>query len=152
MLAVQSKPKGDTAVPENSLTIVGNICDEPTLRFMPNGDAVANFTVASTPRTFDKQSQEWKDGEALFLRCNVWRSTAENVAESLAKGSRVILTGCLKQRSFESKGEKRTVIELEVDEIGPSLKFATATPKKLAKTGAAPKAAEQWDDPNAPPF
>lgn len=112
---------------ETTLTVVGNLTSDPELRFTPSGAAVANFTVASTPRTFDRQSQEWKDGEALFLRCNVWRQQAENVAESLQRGSRVMVTGRLKQRSFDTKeGEKRTVIELEVDEVAPSLKFATA--------------------------
>ena len=109
------------------MTVVGNLTADPELRFTASGAAVANFTVASTPRTFDRASGEWKDGEALFLRCNIWRQPAENVAESLTRGSRVIVSGRLKQRSFETKeGEKRTVIELEVDEIGPSLRYATA--------------------------
>ena len=113
---------GDTVI-----TVVGNLTADPELRFTASGAAVANFTVASTPRTFDRASNEWKDGEALFLRCNIWRQAAENVAESLTRGSRVIVSGRLKQRSFETKeGEKRTVIELEVDEIGPSLRYATA--------------------------
>jgi single-strand DNA-binding protein len=113
---------------ETVITVIGNLTADPELRFTPSGAAVANFTVASTPRTFDRQSQEWKDGEALFLRCNVWRQAAENVAESLTRGSRVIVSGRLKQRSFETKeGEKRTVVELEVDEIGPSLRYATAS-------------------------
>ena len=109
------------------MTVIGNLTADPELRFTASGAAVANFTVASTPRTFDRASGEWKDGEALFLRCNIWRQPAENVAESLVRGSRVIVSGRLKQRSFETKeGEKRTVIELEVDEIGPSLRYATA--------------------------
>jgi single-strand DNA-binding protein len=113
---------GDTVI-----TVVGNLTADPELRFTPSGAAVANFTVASTPRTFDRQSGEWKDGEALFLRCNIWRQAAENVAETLTRGARVIVQGRLKQRSFETReGEKRTVIELEVDEIGPSLRYATA--------------------------
>ncbi len=113
---------GDTII-----TVVGNLTADPELRFTASGAAVANFTVASTPRMFDRASGEWKDGEALFLRCNIWRQAAENVAESLTRGSRVVVTGRLKQRSFETKeGEKRTVIELEVDEIGPSLRYATA--------------------------
>ena len=121
---------GDTVI-----TLVGNLVDDPELRFTPSGAAVANFTVASTPRTFDRQSQEWKDGEALFLRCNVWRQAAENVAESLTRGSRVIVSGRLKQRSFDTKeGEKRTVIELEVDEIGPSLRYATAKVTRAARS------------------
>ena len=112
---------------ETVITVIGNLTADPELRFTPSGAAVANFTVASTPRTFDRQTSEWKDGEALFLRCNIWRQPAENVAESLTRGSRVIVSGRLKQRSFETKeGEKRTVIELEVDEIGPSLRYATA--------------------------
>ena len=112
---------------ETVITVVGNLTADPELRFTPSGAAVANFTVASTPRTFDRQSQEWKDGEALFLRCNVWRQAAENVAESLTRGSRVIVSGRLKQRSFETTdGEKRTVVELAVDEVGPSLRYATA--------------------------
>jgi len=112
---------------ETVITVIGNLTADPELRFTPAGAAVANFTVASTPRTFDRASGEWKDGEALFLRCNIWRQPAENVAESLVRGSRVIVSGRLKQRSFETKeGEKRTVIELEVDEIGPSLRYATA--------------------------
>ncbi|NKZ73593.1 single-stranded DNA-binding protein [Rhodococcus hoagii] len=109
------------------ITIIGNLVADPELRFTPAGAAVANFTVASTPRTFDKQANEWKDGEALFMRCQVWREAAENVAESLSRGSRVIVTGKLKSRTFETReGEKRTVIELEVDEVGPSLRYAPA--------------------------
>ena len=124
---------------ETVITVIGNLTSDPELRFTPSGAAVANFTVASTPRTFDRQSQEWKDGEALFLRCNVWRQAAENVAESLTRGSRVIVSGRLKQRSFDTKeGEKRTVIELEVDEIGPSLRYATATVSKTGRGDGAP--------------
>jgi len=115
------------------LTVVGNLTADPELRFTASGAAVANFTVASTPRAFDRTSGEWKDGEALFLRCNIWRQPAENVAESLTRGSRVIVSGRLKQRSFDTKeGEKRTVIELEVDEIGPSLRYATAKVNRAA--------------------
>jgi single-strand DNA-binding protein len=122
---------GDTVI-----TVIGNLTADPELRFTPSGAAVANFTVASTPRTFDRQSQEWKDGEALFLRCNVWRQAAENVAESLTRGSRVIVSGRLKQRSFDTKeGEKRTVIELEVDEIGPSLRYASAKVTRTQRSG-----------------
>ena len=117
---------GDTII-----TVIGNLTADPELRFTPSGAAVANFTVASTPRMFDRQTNEWKDGEALFLRCNIWRQAAENVAESLTRGARVIVSGRLKQRSFETKeGEKRTVVELEVDEIGPSLRYATAKVNK----------------------
>jgi len=112
---------------ETIITVVGNLTADPELRFTPSGAAVANFTVASTPRMFDKNLNEWKDGEALFMRCSIWRQAAENVAESLQKGARVVVTGRLKQRSYETKeGEKRTVVELEADEIGPSLKYATA--------------------------
>jgi single-strand DNA-binding protein len=112
---------------ETTITLIGNLTSDPELRFTPSGSAVANFTVASTPRTFDRQSNEWKDGETLYLRAAVWREAAENVAESLTKGMRVIVTGRLKSRSYETKeGEKRTVIELEVDEIGPSLRYANA--------------------------
>ena len=120
---------GDTII-----TVVGNLTADPELRFTPSGAAVANFTVASTPRMFDRQSNEWKDGEALFMRCNVWRQAAENVAESLTRGARVVVTGRLKQRSFETReGEKRTVVELEVDEIGPSLRYATAKVNKVSR-------------------
>jgi single-strand DNA-binding protein len=113
---------GDTVI-----TVIGNLTADPELRFTPSGAAVANFTVASTPRIFDRASNDWKDGDALFLRCSVWRQAAENVAESLTRGARVIVSGRLKQRSYETKeGEKRTVVELEVDEIGPSLRNATA--------------------------
>ena len=112
---------------ETVITVVGNLTADPELRFTPSGAAVASFTVASTPRTFDRQTNEWKDGEALFLRCSIWRQAAENVAESLQRGMRVVVTGRLKQRSFETReGEKRTVIELDVDEVGPSLRYATA--------------------------
>ena len=122
---------GDTVI-----TVVGNLTADPELRFTPAGAAVANFTVASTPRTFDRQTNEWKDGEALFLRCNIWREAAENVAESLTRGSRVIVQGRLKQRSYETReGEKRTVVELEVDEIGPSLRYATAKVTKAGRGG-----------------
>ncbi|MFS8102688.1 single-stranded DNA-binding protein [Lentzea alba] len=119
---------------ETTITVVGNLTADPEFHFIQSGAAVASFTVASTPRTFDKQSGEWKDGEALFLRCNVWRQVAENVAESLTRGSRVLVTGRLRQRSFETKeGEKRTVVELEVDEIGPSLRYATAKVNKVSR-------------------
>src|SRR5690625_3186532 len=112
---------------ETVITVVGNLTADPELRFTPSGAAVASFTVASTPRTFDRQANEWKDGETLFMRCSVWREAAENVAESLAKGNRVIVQGRLVQRAFETKeGEKRTVVEMQVDEVGPSLRYATA--------------------------
>ena len=121
---------------DTTITVVGNLTADPELRFTPSGAAVANFTVASTPRIYDRQSGEWKDGDALFLRCNIWREAAENVAESLTRGSRVIVTGRLKQRSFETReGEKRTVFEVEVEEIGPSLKYATAKVNKASRGG-----------------
>ena len=121
---------------DTTITVVGNLTADPELRFTPSGAAVANFTVASTPRIYDRQSGEWKDGEALFLRCNIWREAAENVAESLTRGSRVIVQGRLKQRSFETReGEKRTVFEVEVDEIGPSLRYATAKVNKASRSG-----------------
>ncbi|GAA2335273.1 single-stranded DNA-binding protein [Saccharopolyspora halophila] len=122
---------------ETVITVVGNLTADPELRFTPSGAAVANFTIASTPRTFDRQSGEWKDGEALFLRCNIWRQAAENVAETLTRGMRVVAQGRLRQRSFETKeGEKRTVVELEVDEIGPSLRYATAKVNKVSRGGS----------------
>ena len=121
---------------ETILTTIGNLTADPELRFSPSGIAVANFTVASTPRLFDRQSGEWKDGEAIFLRCSIWREAAENVAESLTRGSRVVVTGRLKQRSFETReGEKRTVVEIEVDDIGPSLRYATAKITKASRNG-----------------
>lgn len=117
-----------TMANDTTITVIGNLTSDPELRFTPSGSAVANFTIASTPRTFDKNSNEWKDGETLFLRASVWREAAENVAETLTKGMRVIAQGRLKSRSYDTKeGEKRTVIELEVDEIGPSLRSASAT-------------------------
>ncbi|WP_285186505.1 single-stranded DNA-binding protein [Rhodococcus sp. MEB041] len=119
---------------ETVITVVGNLTADPELRFTPAGAAVANFTVASTPRTFDRQSNEWKDGDALFMRCNIWREAAENVAESLTRGARVVVTGRLRQRSYETReGEKRTVVELEVDEVGPSLRYATAKVNKVSR-------------------
>src|SRR6188508_589090 len=119
-----------------TITVIGNLTDDPELRFTPSGAAVAKFRVASTPRFMDRQTNEWKDGEALFLRCSIWREAAENVAESLQRGARVIVSGRLKQRSFETReGEKRTVVELEVDEIGPSLKYATAKVNKVGRGG-----------------
>ncbi|HLV74608.1 single-strand binding protein [Actinomadura hallensis] len=122
---------GDTVI-----TMVGNLVEDPNLRFTPSGQAVASFRLASTPRYFDRQSGEWKDGEALFLTCNVWRQAAENVAETLQRGMRVIVQGRLKQRSYETReGEKRTVFEIEVDEVGPSLRNATAKVNKTQRQG-----------------
>ncbi|MBM7387068.1 single-strand DNA-binding protein [Clavibacter michiganensis] len=121
---------------ETIITVVGNLTSDPELRYTQNGLAVANFTIASTPRSFDRASNDWKDGDALFLRASVWREFAEHVASSLTKGSRVVATGRLKQRSYETKeGEKRTSIELEVDEIGPSLRYATAQVTRAAGGG-----------------
>ena len=121
---------------ETVITVVGNLTADPELRFTPSGAAVASFTVASTPRTFDRQSNEWKDGETLFMRCSVWREAAENVAESLSKGMRVLVQGRLVQRSFETReGEKRTVVEMQVDEVGPSLRYATAKVTRTQRGG-----------------
>jgi single-strand DNA-binding protein len=120
---------------ETTITIVGNITEDPTLTFTPSGIAVSNFTVASTPRKFDKNAQKWVDEPALFMRCSLWRQAAENVAETLTRGTRVIATGRLVQRSFDTReGEKRTVIELQVDEVGPSLKYATAKVNKVSRS------------------
>ena len=121
---------------ETVITVVGNLVDDPELRFTPSGAAVANFRIASTPRTFDRQTNEWKDGDALFLTCSVWRQAAENVAESLQRGMRVVVQGRLKSRQFETReGEKRTVFEIDVDEVGPSLKYATAKVTKTTRSG-----------------
>lgn len=121
---------------ETIITVIGNLTGDPELRFTPAGAAVANFTIASTPRTYDRQSNEWKDSDTLFMRCSVWREAAENVAESLVKGTRVIATGRLVQRSYETReGEKRSIIEMQVDEIGPSLRYATA---KVTRAQRAP--------------
>jgi len=129
---------------ETILTVVGNLTADPELRYTSTGLAVANMTIASTPRTFDRASNEWKDGEALFLRASCWREFAEHVAGTLTKGSRVIAQGRLRQRSYETKeGEKRTSMELEVDEIGPSLRYATAQITRAPRDGSAPRAAQQ---------
>lgn len=121
---------------ETIITVVGNLTDDPELRFTPSGAAVSNFRVASTPRTFDRQSGEWRDGDPLFLSCSVWRQMAEHVAESLERGMRVVVTGRLKQRSYETReGEKRTVVELDVDEVGPSLRYATAKVTRTQRSG-----------------
>ena len=124
------------AIGDTPITVVGNIVADPELRFTPSGAAVANFRVASTPRVFNRDSGQYEDGEALFLTCNVWRQAAENVAESLTKGMRVIVNGRLKQRSYQTKeGENRTVFEIEVDEVGPSLKFASAQVNRNPREG-----------------
>ena len=152
---------GDTVI-----TVIGNLTDDPELRFTPSGAAVANFTVASTPRSFNRQTNAWEDGETLFLRCSIWRQAAENVAESLTRGTRVVVQGRLKSRSYETReGEKRTVTELEVDEIGPSLTWATAKVTRASRSGgssggfggggggSAPQSApanDPWATPAAP--
>jgi single-strand DNA-binding protein len=121
---------------DTQITVVGNLVDDPELRFTPSGAAVANFRIASTPRTFDRQANEWKDGEALFLSCSVWRQAAENVAESLQKGMRVVVQGNLRSRQYETReGEKRTVFEIQVDEVGPSLRYATAKVTRTQRSG-----------------
>ncbi len=146
---------------DTTITVVGNLTSDPELRFTPSGASVASFTVASTPRFLDKSSNEWKDGDALFLRCSVWRQAAENAAESLHRGDRVIVTGRLKQRSFETReGEKRTVVEIDVDEVGPSLKYASARVSKASRGGGSggqaggqsrPSSSGPADDPWAAP-
>ena len=118
---------------ETTLTIVGNCVNDPELRFLASGVAVASFAVASTPRTFDKATNEWKDGETLFMRCSIWREAAENVAESLTRGTRVIVTGRLKSRSYEKDGQQRTAYELDVEEVGPSLRYARANVRKAER-------------------
>src|SRR5690348_7579268 len=147
---------------ETVITVVGNLVDDPELRFTPSGAAVAKFRVASTPRTFDRQTNEWKDGESLFLTCSVWRQAAENVAESLQRGMRVIVQGRLKQRSYETKeGEKRTVFEVEADEVGPSLRNASAKVTRASRGGGgggfgagggagASSSDDPWSTPAAP--
>ena len=136
---------------ETVITIVGNLTGDPELRFTPSGAAVANFTVASTPRTFDRMSNEWKDGEAMFLNCSVWRQVAENVAESLTKGMRVIVQGRLKSRSYETQsGERRTVFEVEVDEIGPALRYATAKVSRNPSSGNFQSGSAGWSAPPEP--
>ena len=136
---------------ETIITVVGNLTADPELRFTPSGAAVASFTIASTPRTYDRNTNEWKDGDALFLRCSIWRQAAENVAESLTRGSRVVVTGRLRQRSYETReGEKRTVVELEVDEVGPSLRYATAKVNKVSRSessGGRSRDQGGYDDP-----
>ncbi|AOX45950.1 single-stranded DNA-binding protein [Microbacterium sp. BH-3-3-3] len=143
---------------ETVITVVGNLTADPELRYTQNGLPVANFTIASTPRTFDRQANEWKDGEALFLRASVWREFAEHVAGSLTKGSRVIATGRLKQRSYQDReGNNRTSIELEVDEIGPSLRYATAQVTRAASSGGGggggqrPQVQQSADEPWSTP-
>ncbi len=121
---------------DTSITVIGNLTGDPELRFISSGAAVVNFTVASTPRTFDRQANEWKDGETLFMRCSLWREAAENVAESLTKGMRVIVTGRLVSRSWETNGEKRSVMEMQVDEVGPSLRYATAKVTRSQRGGS----------------
>jgi single-strand DNA-binding protein len=124
---------------ETTITVVGNLTADPELRFTPSGHPVANFTVASQPRTFDRQSGEWKDGETLYLNCSIWRNAAENVAESLTKGTRVVVQGRLRSRSYETReGERRTVFEVDVEEVGPSLRYATAKVTRRSSEGGSP--------------
>ncbi|WP_103348958.1 single-stranded DNA-binding protein [Amycolatopsis sp. CA-128772] len=141
---------------ETTITVVGNLTSDPDLRFTPAGAAVANFTVASTPRTYDRESGTWRDGDAMFLRCSLWRQYAEHVAESLVRGTRVVVHGRLRQRSYDTKeGEKRTVTELEVDEIGPSLRYATAKVTKISRATGAEGSSAWTPEPVAvgdPPF
>lgn len=148
---------------ETIITLVGNLTADPELRFTPSGAAVANFTIASTPRTFDKHANEWKDGDTLFMRCSLWREAAENVAETLTKGTRVMAVGRLVQRSYETReGEQRTVVELQVDEVGPSLKYASVKVERKQRSGGGATAAashDPWATDNgsasyddAPPF
>jgi len=145
------------AAGDTNITIIGNLVSDPELRFTPSGAAVAKFTVASTPRYLDKATNEWKDGDSLFLQCQIWRQAAENVAESLTRGMRVLVSGRLKQRSYETKeGEKRTVFEVEVDEVGPSLRNATAKVTKTTRQGGStggfgsPSAASNTDSSDDP--
>lgn len=135
-----------------TIHVTGTIVADPELKFTPSGAAVANFTIASTPRSFDKNTNSWKDGEALFIRCSVWRQAAENVAESLHRGYKVIVQGYLKQRSYEThEGEKRTVVEMEVQEIGPALTFVTATIHKAERGSTTRTASAPTDDPWSKP-
>ncbi len=140
---------GDTII-----TIIGNLTADPELRFTQSGAGVTNFTVASTPRQFDKTSNEWKDGETLFMRCSIWRDAAENVAESLVRGTRVIASGRLVQRSWEKDGERRTAVELQVEEVGPSLKYATAKVVKAQRGqgGQQTAPANAWATNEPAPF
>lgn len=160
----RERERGRLMAGETIITVVGNLTADAELRFTPSGAAVANFTIASTPRSFDKNRGEWKDQPALFMRCNVWRQQAESVAETLTRGMRVMATGRLVQRSFEHDGQKRTVVELEVDEVGPSLKYATAKVSKVSRSagdtsggsadpwGAAPAAGAGPAQEEEPPF
>ena len=133
---------------ETITTVVGNLTADPELRFTPSGAAVANFTVAATPRMLDRQRGQWRDGDALFMRCTIWRDAAEHVAESLTRGDRVVVQGRLRQRSFETRdGDKRTVVELEVDEIGPSLRYATAKVTKASRQGGTESSGGGSDEP-----
>jgi len=137
---------------EITTTVIGNLAADPELRFIPSGAAVANFTVAQTPRTFDRDSNSWKDGETFWMRCNVWRDTAENVAASLHRGDRVVVTGKLKQRSYDKDGVTHTVVEMEVDEIGAALRYAEVRVNKTQRSGGQPPAGQQqaWPQQQAP--
>ena len=134
------------------ITVVGNLTTDPNLRYTSSGAAVVDFTIASTPRSFDRNANEWKDGETLFLRCSLWREAAENVAESLTKGMRVIASGELISRSWEANGEKRTVVEMRVDEVGPSLKYATAKVTRSTKGASSVAAASSGYTPSNDPW
>lgn len=139
----------------NSTTLIGNLTADPELKFTQSGSAVVNFTVAHTPRIYNRQNNEWTDGESLFMRCSLWREAAENVAESLHRGARVIVTGKLKQRTWEQDGAKRSVVEMDVEEVGPSLKYATANVTKRAGGGApkpAAPSADVWGNTDDAPF
>lgn len=136
---------------DTPLTVIGNLTADPELRFTPSGQAVTNFTVASTPRYFDRNADEWKDGEALFLRCTLWRAAAENAAESLTRGARVIVSGRLKQHTYTNpEGDKRSTVELEVDEVGPSLRFATATVTRVTTSDTGRAASHTRSDADDP--
>lgn len=133
---------------ETVITVIGNLTADPELRFAPSGAAVASFTIASTPRTLDRSSNEWKDGDTLYLRCSLWRQAAEHASESLTRGSRVIAQGRLKQRSYETaEGDKRTVVELDVDDIGPSLRYATAKVTRSQRSSDDAVADDPWQQP-----
>ena len=136
---------------DTQITVVGNLVDDPELRFTPSGAAVANFRIASTPRTFDRQTNEWKDGDTLFLNCSIWRQAAENVAESLQKGMRVVVQGNLRSRQYETReGEKRTVFEIQVDEVGPSLRYATAKVTRTQRQGGSSYGGQQGGGQSSP--
>jgi len=149
VVTTPTQPRGQIIMANETITtVVGNLTADPDLRFTPSGAAVVNFTVASTPRMFDRESGEWRDGDALFMRCTIWRQPAEHAAESLTRGMRVVVQGRLRQRSYETRdGDKRTVVELEVNEIGPSLRYATAKVTKASRQGGADSHGAGSDEP-----